>query len=99
MTGAELVAAVAKRLGLVKCKSDAEIMRDVWKYPNGDLETARDFLTSIDAARGLLEPGEYLSMIKFDTGQDWYVHYKVSGEVFQNESLPHAILQAFLDCK
>ena len=94
MTDAELIKAVAERLGLVKLKS--EKLAGIWKYPNDELENPSVWLTSVDAALSVLDKKKPFS-IDWMPDMSWRAGYMLSDFTAEAESLPRAILEAFLE--
>ena len=112
MTDAELVAAVAKRLGWTFSTDGCDFesppcchpksphwdqpLKDTPQWPAYILDGALPpWLTSIDAALGVLDKTKPLEIVWDESEQRWDVIYVDS--LKKNESLPHAILLAFLE--
>ena len=108
MTDAELIKAVAKRLGWEHCPGSSKDWPDGsksyfdWKDPEG-IARLSDYadkymlwLTSVDAALSVLDKDCALTIVWRISRQDFTVSY-MNGEGVSDESLPRAILLAFLE--
>ncbi len=96
LTDAELIKRVAERLGLTQCKS--EKLSGVWKYPNGELENPSVWLTSVDAALGILGGRNYDIFHRESGYQFWlWPDNETMAVLGKDKSLPRAILEAFLE--
>ena len=101
MNDQEVIKNVATRLGWteIKMSTDHEGCLIIQGRLDGVRVESRPWDQSVDAALSVLDKNEFLLITWDSFGKAWRIDYQIKGNVIVNESLPRAILLAFLEVK